>query len=436
MSGGGRPEPSAEPASSGYLELLRFNPNFRRLWIADIASLFGDWLNTIALYTLVRALTSSPFALGLVLVIKVLPFAVASPFAGFLVDRFDRRLLMVVADLLRALVVLGFVFIDESSELVWLYPLAALQMMIGAVFIPARSAVIPSITTARELLTANALSAMTWSSLLAVGAAIGGFVTAGFGVRTVFVVDSLTYLVSAVFVFRVVVPPMRERNPEEARRRIQPIREIVEGWDYLRRHAEVGRIALVKGLWAAAGGGLVYLLTIVGERLPGVETAVGIGLLYAFRGLGTGIGPILARRYFPNERHWAAVIGMGLLLTGLAYGLVAVSPWSLWILLLVMLAHTPSGANWVLSTVLLQRRTIDEFRGRVFATEWLWITLVDSVSILTASLILEREWLDLRGTMLLFSVAMVVTSTAWWVWAVPAERALIDADVRQCDEPL
>ena len=417
------PDSGADPAPSGYLELLRSNPNFRRLWIADIASLFGDWLNTIALYTLVRALTSSPFALGLVLVIKVLPFAVASPFAGFLVDRFDRRLLMVVADLLRAVVVLGFVLIDESSEIIWLYPLAALQMMIGAVFVPARSAVIPSITTARELLTANALSAMTWSSLLALGAAIGGFATAWLGVRTVFIVDSLTYLVSAVFVFRVVVPPMRERSSD----RIEPIREIVEGWSYLRRHSQVGRIALVKGLWAAAGGGLVYLLTIVGEELAGVETAVGIGLLYAVRGLGTGAGPILARRYFSNERYWARVIAVGFLLTGLGYGVVAVVPWGLWILPLVMLAHTPSGANWVLSTVLLQRRTIDEFRGRVFATEWLCITLIDSISILTASLILEQRWLDLRGTMLLFSVVMAGTAAAWWAWAVPAEKVMFEA---------
>jgi len=407
----------------GYAELLRSNRSFRRLWIADIASLFGDWLNTIALYTLVRELTASPFALGFTLVIKVLPFALASPFAGFLVDRFDRRLLMVVADLARALIVLGFMVIDEPSEIGWLYALAALQMIVSAVFIPARSAVIPNITSARELLTANALSAMTWSSLLAVGAALGGFVTAWLGVQAVFILDSLSYVVSAAFVLGVVVP--KRSSDREAE--LHPLRDIVAGWQYVRAHPAVGRAAIVKGLWAAAGGGLVYLLTLIGERLPGVETAVGIGLLYGARGLGTGVGPILVRSRFPDSRVWPSVIGAGLLISAVAYGVVAVIPWGLWVLPWVMLAHTPSGANWVLSTVLLQKRAVDEFRGRVFATEWLFITLVDSVSILAASWILERGWLDLRAAILTFSGGMVVAAALWWMWAVPAERRSFDA---------
>ena len=127
-------------SSSGYLELLRTNRDYRRLWIGDMASLLGDWLNTIALYTLIRELTGSPVALGLVFIVKTLPFALASPLAGLLADRFDRKRLMIGADLARAAVVLGFLAIDRSEELPLLYGLIALQMMIGALFVPARTA--------------------------------------------------------------------------------------------------------------------------------------------------------------------------------------------------------------------------------------------------------------------------------------------------------
>ena len=91
----------------GYIELLRAHPHFRRLWLADVASLFGDWLNTLAIFALVRAITDSPAALGIVFIAKLLPSVFAAPFAGLLVDRLDRRRLMIVADLARAVVVCG-----------------------------------------------------------------------------------------------------------------------------------------------------------------------------------------------------------------------------------------------------------------------------------------------------------------------------------------
>ncbi len=282
---------------------------------------------------------------------------------------------MIAADLARAVVVLGFLAIDDAAELPWLYALIALQMAIGAVFVPARSASLPNITSPRELLTANALSAATWSVLLAVGAALGGFATEGLGTDTVFVLDSTSYVVSALFISGIRIPPTRgEQGPV---RLAAAFREIADGWRQLTRRPEVGRIALVKPVWALGGGALVYALTLVGESWRPEAPAVGIGLLYAARGLGTGIGPIAARAGVP-ERGWPAMFGFGLAVTGLAYLGVGGLAWGVWLPLLVVLAHTPSGANWVASTVLLQKRTPDRYRGRVFATEWLLITLVDA----------------------------------------------------------
>lgn len=421
--------------SAGYLELLRGNRDFRRLWIGDMASLLGDWLNTIALYTLIRQLTGSPVALGLVFIVKTLPFALASPLAGLLADRFDRKRLMIGSDLARALVVLGFLTVDRPQELPWLYALIAAQMMLGAVFVPARSAALPNITTPRELLTANALSGATWSILLAVGAALGGFATEGLGIRAVFALDSLSYLISAAFVAAVRVPPIRDGEAvgpadndtaETTGRRswlaalVRAHHEIVDGWRQLLRRPEVGRIALVKPVWALGGGALVYALTLVGETWRAAAPAVGIGLLYSARGLGTGIGPIVARAGVA-ERHWPTMFGLGLVMTGLCYLTVGQIGWGAWLPLLVILAHAPSGANWVTSTVLLQNRTPDRYRGRVFATEWLLITLVDSLSILAVAVTLETGLLTLRGAILTFAGIEVLAGVLWLLTVTRAE---------------
>ena len=164
------------------------------------------------------------------------------------------------------------------------------------------------------------------------------------------------------------------------------------------------------------------MLALLGERLTD-SPAVGIGLLFAARGLGTGIGPVAVRAWLPDESRWPTMLGIGIVATGLAYLAIGLIPWSLWAVLLVVLAHAPSGANWVSSTVLLQRRTEDRFRGRVFSTEWLLITLVDALSILVVSLLLEGGLMSLRGAIVLFSGLAIVTGIVWLAVIPRQERA-------------
>ena len=400
--------------------LLRTNRNFRRVWLGEVASWLGDWFNAIAIYTLVQNLTGSPFALGLVFLTKMVPFAVASPLAGLLVDRFDRRRLMIVADVVRAVLVLGFLLVDEASDLYLIYLLTTLQVLLTAVFIPARSASIPNVTSPRELLTANALGAATWSTLLAVGAALGGFATEWLGIEAVFVIDSATYLISAFFIYRAVIPQDTEEGSGKGPRAV--LRDTADGWRHMKAQPEIGRMAFAKATWALGGGALVYMLAMMGEEVAVVSPAVGIGILYAARGLGTGVGPLAVRRWLPNEAVWPFLLGLGVVLSGISYVLVGALPWGLWTLVIVALAHAPSGANWVASSVLLQKRTVDRFRGRVFSTEWLLVTLADSASILTASLLMEAGVLDLRTGILAFGMLQMACGAVWILVIVPKER--------------
>jgi hypothetical protein len=152
---------------------------------------------------------------------------------------------------------------------------------------------------------------------------------------------------------------------------------------------------------------------------------VGIGLLYAARGLGTGIGPIAARAGVA-ERNWPTMFGLGLAFTGVCYLTVGSIGWGLWLPVLVVLAHSSSGANWVTSTVLLQKRTPDRYRGRVFATEWLLITLVDSLAILAVSVLLQTGWVSLRQAILWFAGIELAVGVVWLLAIVPAERRYSD----------
>lgn len=413
--------------SIGYLALIRRNPHFRRLWLGNVISLLGDWFNTIALYSLIIELSASEMALGAVLIAKMLPWAIVSPLAGVLVDRFDRRRLMMVANVLRAIVVLGLVVVNEPDEVYLVYVLTTLQVVIGAVFQPAQTASIPNVAKPEELLTANALMAATWSVMLSVGAVAGGFVTEWVGIQAVFVLDSLTYVVSTWFIYRTVIPQTTEAPMGSLWATAWG--EVVAGVRYLRHHPPIQRITFAKATWATAGGGLVYMLVLLGDELALEALAVGIGVMFMARGIGTGIGPILARAVFRNPVRWPSVLGWCIVFSGVCYGLVSVAPWATAAALplligLVVLAHASSGANWVLSTVMLQQRTEDRYRGRIFALEWLFVMLADSVAILVASALLAAEVFDLRLGIRYFAIAQFACGLAWVFFVAPRENAL------------
>ena len=411
----------------GYVALVRTNRNVRRLWLGTLISLFGDWFNTLALYRLALELTGSELALGGVLLTKLLPLAFAAPVAAALVDRLDRKHVMIGADLIRAAIVLGFLLVRDAGDLWLLYTLAFAQIAVSAAFGPAKSATLPNVTERGELLTANALLSASWSVMLALGAAIGGPAVDVFGTEAVFVFDAATYLVSALFIARMTIPPNRESSDARSGSVLaEAWRQSTEGIAYLRANPPVFRLALAKATWTLGGGGLVLGLALIGDRLfPGASTT-GIGALFAARGLGTGIGPIVARALFRDSGRWFPILGVCIALSGAGYLAIGAMPWepgvgALALAAVVVFAHATSGANWVLSTTLLQVRAEDRYRGRVFTADWLILALVESASTLAASLALE--WgADLRAVVLTFAGLQVASGLAWLAFMVPAER--------------
>ena len=374
--------------------------------------------------------SDSEFLLGLVIIVKMLSLAFFSPIAGYLTDRFNRRLLMIICDGGRAISLLLMLLVQQESLLWIAYVLTSFQMMLSAIFEPAKTASIPNVTPSERLVDANIISTATWSIIFTTGMAIGGFATKWIGVEAVFVLDALSYLVSAWFIYRAVIPQEEQRSTntkgqnkssfwEDIRQNIG--NDITLGVCYLRDNYQILRPAVAKGTSTIFLGGLVYMLILVSDSILQMGS-IGLGLLYAARGIGTGIGPIIARQYFTDEGQWIVVMGASITLSGTMYLVVGLTDLWWMMFVFVLLAHAASGANWVTSTVLLQKRSDDNFRGRVFSTEWLLFTLGNSLSVILASILLEWQLFELQQLITLYAAGLIVAGLLWLATVANWER--------------
>ena len=183
---------------TAYWRLVAGNRNFRLLWFAQIVSELGDWLYSIAIYSLLLELTGSAKSLATAIVLQTLPQCFAAPAAGVVSDRMSRKRVMILADLARAVIVLSMLAVRSRAWVGVSYLLLVAETMMWAFFEPARNAAIPSITHGGERLVANAISSTTWSVTLAIGSALGGAVAVAFGRAAVFTVNAASFLISAV----------------------------------------------------------------------------------------------------------------------------------------------------------------------------------------------------------------------------------------------
>lgn len=403
---------------AGYLELLRGNRNFRMLWLGQVVSQLGDWFDTIALYTLLLNLTGSGRAIGLLLVARFLPSFVVGTLAGVIVDRFNRRVIMIVSDVMRALVVLGFLLVRRPDQVWIIYVLTVLQLVFSTFFEPAKTAVIPSIVSGRELVAANTISSATWSVMLTLGAAFGGVVTGWFGTDVAFILDSLTYIASALLVASVHFP----RRPVRVKAKLTigkalGITDTLEGARYVWQRPRVLALMMVKPAWGM-GGGILALLAVFGEKIfpVGRSAATGIGVLYAARGIGTAIGPIAMRRFAgETRRSMQKAIGVSFLIGGFFYMAFGTATNFAVALIVLMVAHMGGSTLWVNSTVLLQRAVEDNFRGRVFSAELALLTLTMAASNYVTGELLDHFHYSARAVTIGIGMLFLIPGALWFI---------------------
>ena len=391
-------------------DLLRRNADFRRLFLASVVSLAGDWFSFVAVAGLVTELTGRPGAPAFVYAATVLPVFVASPLAGAIADRFDRKRILVIADLARVPIALAL-----CAAAAWqstaLAIAAVTALAVGASFSdPVASAATPNLVDAEELASAQSLMGAVWGSMLMVGAGIGGLVAELFGRQTAFVVDAASFAISA-WLHAGIRRPMQQAVVERAG---GSVRSAI---DYIRDTPVVLRLVFAKGGVSSANGIVGLLPAFAASRFAG--TSIATGLLFAARGLGAMVGPMLARGAIgatPGRRAVIAVCGISTLTYSALYAVFPFAHAFAAALVVVMLAHLGGGAQWSLSTYGLQRETPDQFRGRVLSLDYGLATLAIGASSIAAGLLADA-WGEAAATGWLAAIGGGY-GVAWLAWSL------------------
>ncbi len=405
------------PVLKEYLVLLQRNRDYRHLWLAALVSYLGDWFNLLAAAALIARLDGTGKSFSFLLLARFLPLFLFTPVSGVLADRFDRRHLMIVSDILRAVTVLGFLLVRDSG-MIWLfYLLTVVQFALSALFTPARTSVLAKVVAPKDLVAANGLDGLTWSTMLFVGALLGGLATAAFGITTAFILDALTFVLSAWFVTRISIAGGRQRQ-DVSGMEVGRLR-FVDGLRYLWGVPVLLVLALVKAAGSLVYGAINVLEIPLAEQLfpLGDTGTVTLSIIYASAGLGTGFGPLLVRHWLGDSYArslWAISLGFGLLVLGI-FGLgAAPSVGVVW--LMTLIRTFGSGTIWVFTGALLQRMVPDGVRGRVFAFEFAALTLTQSISTLWAGVAQDDLGWGVQQTITNMGAAAAVIALLWFVF--------------------
>ena len=442
---------------SGFVALLQHNRNYRYAWASQVVSEIGDHFNNIAVFSLALATTRSGLVVSGVMLARAVPAVLAAPVAGVVLDRFDRRRVMIASDLIRAVIALAFIATINEPRPWLLYLLSGLLMFASPFFSAGRSSILPTITTPDELHTANSLTQTTQWTTLTVGTVAAGFGAATLGYEAAFVLNAASFLVSAWAIWRVRTCTGTKdegakdegakdegakgegtkdegakdggakdiREPQDgiheghevvlAGGSRRPWHDYVEGLRYMRGQPLLLAIALLGVGWASGGGAAQILFSLFGELVFNRGPA-GIGIIWGAAGFGLIVGGLTAHRIGPrlSFTSYKRTVALCYLVHGGAYVLFSQSVQFEVALFWIALSRAAVAVSSVLNWSLLLRLVAPEFRGRVFATNesLVWSTMM--LSMLAAGL--ASQSVDARAIGAVSGVLSSCTAL-YWLWA-------------------
>jgi MFS family permease len=356
-------------AVSSPAALLRRNSNYRNTWMAQVVSEIGDYFNNVAVFALVMQESGSGMVVSGVMLARAIPAVLAGPAAGVLLDRLDRKRIMVASDLVRAVIALAFLLTIHQPRPWLLYALSAGLMFASPFFTAGRAAILPTIATADELHAANSLTQITQWATLTIGTLLAGYSAATLGYEWAFGINALSFVFSAIAIGRIAVPGGFRAARRSAAAHVPHWHEYREGLRYMGSVPLMVGIATISVGWAMGGGAAQILFALFGEKVFH-RGASGIGSIWGFAGIGLlagGIaGHVIGRR--AGYARYKRAVTASYVLHGVAYMLFSQVESYAAALGWMMLSRVGMAVTSVLNNAQLLRHTPDEFRGRVFST--------------------------------------------------------------------
>ncbi len=349
--------------------LLRQNRNYRYAWMGQVVSEIGDYFNNIAVFALVMEKSGSGLVVSGVMLARAIPAVLAGPVAGVVLDRFDRKRIMIASDLIRAAVALAFVLTIHQPRPWLLYVLSAALMFASPFFTSGRAAILPTIANSEELHAANSLTQTTQWATLTAGTLLAGYSAAALGYRWAFIINSLSFVFSALTIWRLATPEGFRARRHSDGAVVRPWREYAEGLAYLRSVPLMVGIALISVGWALGGGAAQILFALFGEQVFH-RGASGIGAIWGFAGIGLlaggAIGHLVGKR--ASFAGYKKAVTASYVAHGVAYMIFSQALGFGTALAAMMFSRVGMAITSVLNNSQLLRHTPDAFRGRIFAT--------------------------------------------------------------------
>lgn len=373
-----------------HLFLLLNRRSYSLLWFAHVVSDAGNWLTFIAITVLAYQITGSGLAVSGVFIARTIPTLFLAPIAGVIVDRWNRKAILVISDVVRGVLVLTLLIIHDLS---YVYVVVGLTAIADLFFQPARSALIPSLVEERNLIAANALLAFGSDALSIIGPALAGAIVTRMGIQVAFILDAISFWLSAAMIAAMSVISMQSRGVSF---RIK--QEWVGAFSFIRRHRSILLLVLISALVMLGGGALNVLLIVFANEHLGVGDN-GFAWLVSALGVGFVAGSLLmgiAGKRLPKH-SWLSSSLLALGLVPIAWSLSYSFPLALGIAVVNGIAN--SVFNIVVETF-LQTYVLDEVRGKVFSVSNQLMTITSLISMSLAG------WLsDIIGVRAVFIIA-------------------------------
>lgn len=406
-----------------YWRLLNENREFAKLWVAQVISLTGDWFNTVVLSALVAQYTGgSGLAIGLFLMARFLPPLLVSPFAGVLVDRFNRQRLLVWSNWLRALIVPLFLLANTPDMLWLIYAVTIVQFTLSAIFEPGQSAIIPALTKPSMLVEANTLIGITWSVMLALGAVLGGIVAFLFGTGVALLVDAATFAVAGAVIAWIDYDPVRGRKLTKAIENSKPDVEDTsfrEGLRYVRRTPQMAAALFVK--LGGSIGNVDTLMTVFATQLfvIGANGEVSLGILYSVFGVGAFLGPIFANRVNDGSvRRMRRLIILGFVGIVLGWAFLGAASTLFIAAIAIFIRAASSSINWTYSVIIIQKTAPNAKLGRMFALDMAGFQLATVISTLVHGGLIDLLGVGAIHLLAIGTGLISLLPLAIWLWSV------------------
>ncbi|MGH1284673.1 MFS transporter [Bacillus toyonensis] len=387
--------------SVSYSTLLKTNTNFKKLFYGQTLSVLGDWFHTVALLTFVYSVTESPFMIALTFMSKGLPQLLLSPFIGGFVDRFPTKKIMISTDVLRGVIVLTYLLATYKIEIIFVANICL--SVLSCLFEPAKQSTLKMIIRQKHLVTANTLSSTVNGFMSIMGASLGGIIAQALSIEIAFIINSLSYFVSALIIYKLNIPSHKKFNIKKSF-----FVDIKDGYTYILQKKIILALILVGISWGIIGGAYQLLLTVYAERIFHAN----IGILNTVQGLGLIIGSLFVNLYVcKNKETMKKAFGLAYLLQGFFFlGFVLSNQLIIGIITLLCM-RIAGGIIVPLDTTLLQMYTEENMIGKVFSFHYSIYGSLIQLSMFITGWLLETLSPQVIGSLL--AICCIFVSFIW-----------------------